>query len=155
MYIFIHLFFYSYQVFTLAILVGYSALCQCACSLPVGSCVGPGAGASGPGTWGPRCLWGRCCGSSLESHDHVAAGSPCIPIPPPCRGLSLACLRDCCWSPPPRPCSRAAHVTAGLTRYRRRPGRGPREEGPLVAVGTLRRSWVYGAPVQGREQWRM
>lgn len=51
MYIYIHtFFFYSYEVFTLAILVGYSALFQCACNFPGGSCVGPEAAASGPGT---------------------------------------------------------------------------------------------------------
>lgn len=57
-YIYIHVYtrtsfflLHSYQVFfTLAILVGYSALCQCACSPPAGSCVGPEAGASGHGT---------------------------------------------------------------------------------------------------------
>lgn len=152
MYIFIHLFFYSYQVFTLAILVGYSALCQCACSLPVGSCVGPEAGASGPETWGPRCLWGHCCGSSLESHVHAVAGSPCIPSRPPCRGFSLACLQDHCWSPAPRPCSRATRATAGPTQCPWKLGQGPQGEGPWVAVGTPRRSWAYGAPVtrQGR-----
>lgn len=50
-YIYIHTyFFYSGQVFTLAILVVCSALCQCACSLPEGSLVEQGAGAVGPGT---------------------------------------------------------------------------------------------------------
>lgn len=49
--VYIHIFFfYSYQVFTWAILAGYSALFQCACNLPEGSCVGPEAAASGPGT---------------------------------------------------------------------------------------------------------
>ena len=126
--------------------MGYSALCQCACSLPVGSCVGLEAGASGPETWGPRCLWGHCCGSSLESHVHVGAGSPCIPIPPPCHGLSPACLQDCCWSPAPRPCSHAARVMAGQTRSPKKLEQGLQGGGPWVAVGKPRRSWAYGAP---------
>lgn len=109
-------FFYWYQVFILAILVGCSALFQCACILPAGSCVGLVEDAYGPGTWGPQCPWDHCCGGSLESHVHVVAGSPCIPIPPPCRGFSRACLQDCCWSPAPRPCSHAIHVVAGPTR---------------------------------------
>lgn len=58
-YIYIHVYtrtsFFSSSIhikffFTLAILVEYSALCQCACSPPAGSCVGPEAGASGHGT---------------------------------------------------------------------------------------------------------
>lgn len=54
-YLYIHVyihtsFFYSDQVFTLAILGGYSALCQCAYSSPVGSCDEPEGHASGPET---------------------------------------------------------------------------------------------------------
>lgn len=54
-YLYIHVYIhtslnYSDQVFTLAILGGYSALCQCAYSSPVGSCVEPEGHASGPET---------------------------------------------------------------------------------------------------------
>lgn len=54
-YLYIHVyihtsFFYSDQVFTLAILGEYSALCQCAYGCPAGSCVELEGRASGPGT---------------------------------------------------------------------------------------------------------
>lgn len=156
LYIYSYIFFSScfhgqvfFPFFTLAIQVGCSALCQCACSPPVGSCVGWGVGVAAPETWAPPCLWGRCCGSShLESHDHVAAGSPCTPTLLPCHDLSLACLQDCCccWSPAPQLCSRAAHVAAGPMLCWRTMEQGPQGEGLWVAVGTLRHSWVYGAP---------
>lgn len=150
--VYIHIFFfYSYQVFTWAILAGYSALFQCACNLPEGSCVGPEAAASGPGTWGPRCLWGHCCGSRLESHVHVVAWSPCIPVPPPCHGLALACLQGHCWSLAPQPCSRATRAMADLTQCQRKQGQVPQVGGPWGAAGTPQRNWVYVAPEPRQE----
>lgn len=143
-YIFIHLFFYSSSVFTLAILVEYSALCQCAGNLLGGSCVEPEVGASGPETWGPHCLWGHCCDSSLESHVHAVAGSPCIPIPLPCHGFCLACLRR--WSPAPPPCSHEVRVEAGLKQCQMKLGWGRQGEGPWVVVGIPLRSWAYAVP---------
>lgn len=146
MYIFIHLFSIHIKVFTLATLVGYSALCHCACRLPGESCAGLEQSASGPGTWGLQCLWGRCCGSSPESHAHVVAGSLCIPNPPLCRCLSLVCLLDHCWSPAHQPCSRATHVMADLTQCLWKLRQGLQAEGPWEAVGTPRRSWAYVVP---------
>lgn len=147
MYIFIHLFFSIHKVFTLAILVEYSALCQCACSLG-GSCDGLEAGASVHETWGPRCLWGRCCGSSLENHVPVTVGSPCIPTPLPCRGLSLACLQDH-WSLTLPLYSHVTRGAAGQMQCQWKLGQGPQQEGPWGAVGTPRHSWACGAP-----EWR-
>lgn len=140
LYIFVHLFSIHIKVFTLAILVGYSALCQCACRLPGGSCGGPELAVSGPGTWGPLRLWGHCCGSSLESHVRVVAGSPCIPIHPLCRGLSLVCPLDHWWGPAHRPCSPVTPVTAGLMQLQRKLGKGLPVEGPWEAADTPQRS---------------
>lgn len=138
--IFVHLFLLG-VFFTLAILVGYSALCRRACGRPGGSCVGPAAGASDPETSARRCFWGRCCGNSLESHVRGLAGSLSIPSPLLCRGPFPPCLQGCCcWSTAPPTYSHAAHATAGLTWSLRMPRRGLQEGGPWVAVGTPQHS---------------